>query len=248
MTVACGDLIVVLERLSSVPVRGKGTTDDLYRVGVITRAGAEPSMWRPAGDLGFRYDGLPDHGQRLRSAMYVQHWIVPANQIDVPGALATAAACRPSTFSVRRMTGDEAGRLVKVVDEEAPQPYPSLDEVRVALRPHLMADPDGPWRRLHAAALAWDAARREAWSSDRTAELAWAAAQNMAWSPDRAVGNTPWRPRDAYESAVTAANETYRAVYAEHSKWVHAGTGDTRCYPESSNPEAAAATAEPIGG
>lgn len=29
--------------------------------------------------------------------------------------------------------------------------------------------------------------------------------------------------------------------------WVH-GNGDTRCYPESSSPEDAAATAEPING
>jgi hypothetical protein len=218
LSAAGGDLIVVLERLSSVPVRGTGTTNDLYRVGVVTRAGRrEPSMWRPAGDFGYRYDELADHGQRLRSAMYVQHWIMPAGQIDVPGALATAAARRPTAFSIRRVTGDEAGRLVQVVAEDVPEPYASLDEVRVALSPHLMVDPDGPWLRLHAAALAWDAARREAWFSDRAAERAWAAAQNMEWSPDHAVGTRPWRPREAYENAVKTANEAYRAAYAEHA-------------------------------
>ena len=37
------------------------------------------------------------------------------------------------------------------------------------------------------------------------------------------------------------------ALSGRKAIWVHAGTGDTRCYPESSSPEDAAATAEPIG-
>jgi hypothetical protein len=37
-------------------------------------------------------------------------------------------------------------------------------------------------------------------------------------------------------------------VFDMEAIWVHAGTGDTRCYPESSSPEDAAATAEPVDG
>jgi hypothetical protein len=35
------------------------------------------------------------------------------------------------------------------------------------------------------------------------------------------------------------------ALSGEKILWVHVATGDTRCYPESSSPEDAAATAEP---
>jgi hypothetical protein len=35
-------------------------------------------------------------------------------------------------------------------------------------------------------------------------------------------------------------------VFGEDAVWVHVGTGGTRCYPESSSPEDAAVTAEPI--
>jgi hypothetical protein len=35
-------------------------------------------------------------------------------------------------------------------------------------------------------------------------------------------------------------------ISGQESIWVHAETGDTRCYPESDNPEVRAATGEPL--
>jgi hypothetical protein len=35
-------------------------------------------------------------------------------------------------------------------------------------------------------------------------------------------------------------------ISGQESIWVHAETGDTRCYPESDDPEVLAATGEPL--
>jgi hypothetical protein len=67
----------------------------------------------------------------------------------------------------------------------------------------------------------------------------------------RATAPDPWGPPECCcgaELRTLLLPAELAAVFDTQAIWVHAETGDTRCYPESSSPEDAAATAEPADG
>ena len=115
----------------------------LGQVTSVTRDGLV-RLYRPAGtfsrETGGR--GRPDKGQPLPSLWFEWAAIKSHNEIDVPGALATAA-CHTWPGHEGQVRG-----------------YATLKEVKAALRPHLLNQPG--WQRLRDAAAAWEAARREA--------------------------------------------------------------------------------------
>ena len=67
----------------------------------------------------------------------------------------------------------------------------------------------------------------------------------------RATASDPWEVPDPECSCGAGLLRVplpagLAGVFDTEAVWVHAGTGDTRCYPESPSPEGAAATAEPV--
>ena len=119
--------------------------DDFWlgQVTSVTRAGLA-RLYRPAGTFAWDTDGRgrPDRGQPPPSLWFEWAAIKSQKEIDVPGALATAA-CRAWPGSEDQVRG-----------------YAALTEVRAALCPHLLES--AGWERLRGAAGAWEAARREA--------------------------------------------------------------------------------------
>jgi hypothetical protein len=115
----------------------------LGQVTSVTRAGLV-RLYRPAGTFSWESDGRgrPDRGQPLPSLRFERAAIKSQQEIDVPGALATAA-CHTWPGHEGQVRG-----------------YATLKEVKAALRPHLLDQPG--WERLRDAAEAWEAARREA--------------------------------------------------------------------------------------
>ena len=109
----------------------------------VTRAGLV-RLYRPAGTFGWESDGRgrPGKGQPLPSLWFERAAIKSQKEVDVPGALVTAA-CH-----------------VWPGHEDHVRGYATLTEVRAALRPHLLES--AGWERLRDAASAWEAARREA--------------------------------------------------------------------------------------
>jgi hypothetical protein len=125
---------------------GEPLEDDEFWLGQVTsvtRAGLV-RLYRPAGTFAGERDwrGRPDRGQPLPSLRFERAMIKSQQEIDVPGALATAA-CHTWPGHEDHVRG-----------------YPALAEVKAALRPHLLDHPG--WERLRDAAGAWEAARREA--------------------------------------------------------------------------------------
>ena len=108
------------------------------------RAVIQPAPGRPAGTFAWESDwsGRPDKGQPLPSLWFERAAIKSQKEVDVPGALVTAA-CH-----------------VWPGHEDHVRGYATLTEVRAALRPHLLES--AGWERLRDAASAWEAARREA--------------------------------------------------------------------------------------
>ncbi len=119
--------------------------DDFWlgQVTSVTRAGLV-RLYRPAGTFAWDADGRgrPDKGQPLPSLWFQRAAIKSQKEIDVPGALATAA-CHTWPGHEDHVRG-----------------YATLTEVRAALRPHLPGQPG--WERLRDAVGDWEAARREA--------------------------------------------------------------------------------------
>jgi hypothetical protein len=119
--------------------------DDFWvgQVTSVTRAGLV-RLYRPAGAFAWDTDGRGrrDRGQPLPSLWFERAAIKSQKEIDVCGALATAA-CHVWPGHEGQVCG-----------------YATLAEVRAALRPHLLDQPG--WEQLRDAAAAWDAAWREA--------------------------------------------------------------------------------------
>jgi hypothetical protein len=187
-----GDLVVVhLRRREHQD--GEPAERDEFQAGQatsVTRDG-RPRLWRPAGRFAGEPDylGRPDRGQPLPTVWFQRTLIMSAGRVDVQGALATAA-CH-----------------VWPGHEDHDRAYDSLDEVRAAIRPHLLARPG--WERLRQAAADWETARK--------------AARPLLSAAVHARGEEFRRLSRTYDSAVTAANTAYRQQYEQT-----AAQGDAR--------------------
>ena len=140
-----GDLVVICLRHRDWRQGQAREYDEFWlgQVTSVTRAGLV-RLYRPAGTFAWETDwrGRPDQGQPLPFLWFERAAIKSQKEIDVQGALATAA-CH-----------------VWPGHEDHVRGYATLTEVRAALRPHLLDQPG--WERLRDAARAWEAARREA--------------------------------------------------------------------------------------
>ena len=185
-----GDLVVFQEHHRDWHIGAKENREyDTFTVGVVTSVTRDGivKMYRRAGnfDQGKDWRGQPDRGENA-PARAVRSYVMSSTDIDVAGALATAA-CHVW--------------ITDTAHEDNAKAYDSLAEVQGELRPHLKIG--YRWLAMRDAAATWEKARREA-SPMLTAALA------VAYDD---------RPKyremsDAYHAAVTAANEAYRAVYA----------------------------------
>ena len=139
-----GDLVVICLRHRDWSDGRPREYDEFWvgQVTSVTRAGLV-RLYRPAGRFGWETGGRrPGRGQPLPSLWFERAAIKSQAEIDVPGALATAA-CH-----------------VWPGHEDHVRGYATLGEVRAALRPHLLES--AGWERLRDAAAVWEAARREA--------------------------------------------------------------------------------------
>jgi hypothetical protein len=140
-----GDLVVIHLRHRDWTVGQPREYDDFWvgQVTSVTRAGLV-RLYRPAGTFSWESDGRgrPDRGQPLPSLWFERAAIKSQTEIDVPGALATAA-CHTWPGHEGHVRG-----------------YATLTDVKTALRPHLLDQPG--WEQLRDAAAAWEAAWREA--------------------------------------------------------------------------------------
>jgi len=140
-----GDLVVIHLRHRDWKDGQPREYDDFWlgQVTSVTRAGLV-RLYRPVGTFPWESDwrGRPGKGQPLPSLWFERAAIKSQKEIDVPGALVTAA-CH-----------------VWPGHEDHVRGYATLTEVRAALRPHLLES--ASWERLRDAASAWEAARREA--------------------------------------------------------------------------------------
>jgi hypothetical protein len=140
-----GDLVVIHLRHHEWKDGQPREYDDFWlgQVTSVTRAGLV-RLYRPAGTFTWDTDGRgrPDRGQPLPSLWFEWAAIKSQKEIDVAGALATAA-CHTWPGHEGHVRG-----------------YATLAEVKAALRPHLPGQPG--WEQLRDAAAAWEAAWREA--------------------------------------------------------------------------------------
>jgi len=177
-----GDLVVICLRHRDWTAGQPREYDDFWlgQVTSVTRAGLV-RLYRPAGSFAWDTDGRgrPGKGQPLPSLWFERAAIKSQKEIDVPGALATAA-CHVWPGHEGHVRG-----------------YGTLKEVRAALRPHLPGQPG--WEQLRDAAVAWEAARREA--------------RPLLSAAVRAHGEEFRRLSGIYDAAVTAANSAYRAQH-----------------------------------
>jgi hypothetical protein len=184
-----GDLVVIHLRHRDWKDGQPREYDDFWlgQVTSVTRAGLV-RLYRPAGTFAWDTDGRgrPDKGRPLPSLWFERAAIKNQQEIDVPGALATAA-CHTWPGHEGHVRG-----------------YDTLAEVKAALRPHLLESPCR--ERLRDAAVAWEAAWREA--------------RPLLSAAVRAHGEEFRRLSGIYDAAVTAANDAYRAQHEQA-----AGTG-----------------------
>lgn len=195
-----GDLVVIHTVMTSYSASYERSETDHFDVGVVTSVTRDGNVkrWRRGDDFqDSDYLGRPNRGQDIPSTGYQSRRIMPAGQIDVTGALATAA-CHVWP------------------GHEYTQPYGSLDEVKDALRPHLKTSPGQA--ALHDAAVTWQAARREADRAYR--EAGTAANREHAQAGYHTREGRELRNRldreamDAHTAAIATANEAYRAATA----------------------------------
>lgn len=184
-----GDLVVVQTHHRDYVLRGESREYDEFTVGVVTSVtrDGQVRMFRRAGnfDQGKDWRGQPDRGEELRPGSFVRALVMPATKIAVNAALAVAA-CH-----------------VWDGHESQARAYDSLEEVRAALRPCAALGTGIP-TELGEAAQAWEAARRKTGPMLR-------AALDVAYSDHAAF----LRMSAEYDAAVTAANDAFRAVYAQ---------------------------------
>ena len=120
----------------------------------------------------------------------VRSYLVSSKDIDVAGALATAA-CHVW--------------ITDTAHEDHTKAYDSLAEVKAALRPHRFSNWDGVYcAQLSIAAGTWERARRKA--SPMLGEALKVAYDDRPKYQELSA---------AYHAAVTAANDTYREAYAQ---------------------------------
>ena len=140
-----GDLVVIHLRHRDWKDGQPREYDDFWlgQVTSVTRAGPV-RLYRPAGTFPWDTDGRgrPGKGQPLPSLWFERAAIKSQQEIDVQGALATAA-CHTWPGHEDHVRG-----------------YATLKEVKAALRPHLLDQPG--WEQLRDAAAVWEAAWREA--------------------------------------------------------------------------------------
>lgn len=187
-----GDLVVIEEHHHDYVLHGENRDYSTYTVGEVTSVTRDGhvKMYRRAGsfDQGKDWRGQVDRGENVPARM-VRSYLMDSKTIDVRGALATAA-CHVW--------------VTDTAHEDQPRAYDTLADVKAALKPHLFSNWEGmTGAQLSIAASAWEAARRKA-SPMLGAALGADRSEYAALS-------------GAYHAAVTAANEAYRAVYAEAS-------------------------------
>jgi len=193
-----GDLVVIHVRSTSWSAKYDRTEQDEYTVGVVTSVTRDGQVkrYRRCDDLRTTdYLGRPFRGEEMPRTGYQGRYIMPADQIDVAGALVTAA-CHVWQ------------------GHETTQAYGSLDEVREALRPHLRRS--AGWETLHDAALAWEAERRAADEAHRQAGIeanrAHAQAGYHTRAGDEARNAADRAALDAWFAAIRDANARYRGA------------------------------------
>jgi hypothetical protein len=123
----------------------------------------------------------PRSGRPRPSLRFERAAIKSQQEIDVPGALATAA-CHTWPGHEGQVRG-----------------YATLKEVKAALRPHLLDQPG--WEQLREATAVWEAT--------------WRKARPLLSAAVRAHGEEFSRLSAAYDAAVTAANNAYRAQHEQ---------------------------------
>ncbi len=196
-----GDLVVIEEHHRDLVLRGESSEYDTFTVGVVTSVTRDGhvKMYRRAGefDQGKDWRGQPDRGEPVPPRM-ARAYLMSSKAVDVAGALATAA-CHVWDTGVTK--------------DGHTKPYDSLAEIKAALRPHLRTGQRGVWERLHAAAARWELMRR--------------AAAPMLTAALRAPRVQFAELDSAYQQAVIAANNAYRAEYAAAACGVITGMRDS---------------------
>ena len=173
-------------------------SEDEYTVGVVTSVTRDGQVrrYQRCGDLRTTdHMGRPYRGEEMPRTGYQGRYIMPASEIDVAGALVTAA-CHVWQ------------------GHETPKAYGSLEEVRDALRPHLRKS--AGWEALHDAALAWEATTRAADEAYRLAGIEANRAHARAGYHTRA-GDEARRAADnaamgVHSAAIRDANARYRGA------------------------------------
>lgn len=152
-----GDLVVFEESHRDYVLHGENREYSTFTVGVVTSVtrDGQVKMYRRAGsfDQGKDWRGQPDHGETAPSRA-VRSYVMSATDVDVTGALATAA-CHVW--------------ITDTAHEDNAKPYDTLAEVKGELRPHLKMG--YRWIAMRDAAVIWEKQRREA-SPMLTAALA----------------------------------------------------------------------------
>lgn len=181
-----GDLVVIQKHNRDYAVGQETREYDTFTVGVVTSITRDGmvKMFKEAGHIDHvDYTGKADRGQAVSTVGHVRTMVVPAADVDVAGALATAA-CHVWVTDAAHETHVRA--------------YGSVEELRDALQPHRTGATFAS--ELHAAAGTHAAAVRGAWESY----------ERDTRRPGHGFDSDRYR---AYEAEVAAANEAYRAEY-----------------------------------
>ena len=152
--------------------------------------GVVTSVTRDGHAKMYRRAGCFDQGKDWRGQ--------PDRGVAIPSGLVRSYVCSSSDIDVAGALAT-AGCHVWPSGHESPMPYGSLAEVQADLKPHRKAG--WKWNLLHDAGVAWEAAHRAA-APMLTGALAAPRSEFPVLS-------------EAYHAAVLAAQNAYRAVYAE---------------------------------
>ena len=189
-----GDLVVIQKHNRDHAIGQETREYDTFTVGVVTSVTRDGmvKMFKEAGHIDHvDYTGKPDRGQAVSTVGHVRTMILPAADVDVAGALATAA-CHVW------VTGTAHETHVKY--------YESVDELRDALQPHRTGATFAS--ELHEAAVKLETARREAWESyNRECPRGHDSEHYHAYEAKVAAANEAYRAeyRAATELALVAA-------------------------------------------